>query len=117
MRRSSVHSPGIDRFGVVLRQKGHRLVAEPEKSTRPPSSNRSSTAYGGPLTGTFEGERTWREGVRLRLDWQLDNTSGYCSSSHGRSSTPLPRPAEEERQPRSRFAPPNATAAWVKGGG
>jgi hypothetical protein len=99
-------------FRPVLRQKGHRLVVEPEKSEAAAFFEPLVTAYGGPLIGSFEGERTWREGVRLRLDWRLDRV--WLLFEPWTFFDPLPRPPEEERQPRSRFAPPDATVAWVK---
>lgn len=100
-------------FRPVLRQKGHRLVVEPEKSDEAAAFFEPLVnAYGGPLTGTFEGERTWREGIRLRLDWRLDRV--WLLFEPWTFFDPLPRPPEEDQPPRSRFAPPDATAAWVK---
>ena len=99
-------------FRPVLRQKGHRLVVASEEPNAATFFEPLVSAYDAQLTGTFEGQRTWREGVRLRLDWRLDRV--WLLFEPWTFFDPLPRPPEDGRRRRSRFAPPDASAAWVK---
>jgi SIR2-like domain len=95
-----------------FRSRGHRIVVWPDDSDETKALFEPLvTAYGSALTGTFEGDRTWREGVRVRLDWRLDRV--WLLFEPWTWVDP-PRDGERKHEARSRFAPPDAAAAWVK---
>jgi hypothetical protein len=93
--------------------RGHRILVWPDGSEDSQSLFEPLlAAYGSPLTGTFERERTWREGVDVRLDWRLGRAWLLFEPW-----TWVDRPPHEERpngQRRSRFAGPDAAASWVR---
>jgi hypothetical protein len=98
----------------LLRRHGHCLVVADEGS-RDERLGPLRGAYGSELTGTREGgTKRWSEGVRLRLEWQLGRLwllfepwtfVGEVNRSPLRPHGP---------RPRSRWAPRDASAAWVK---
>lgn len=99
-------------FRPVLRRKGHRLVVEPERSDDAAYFESLASAYESPLTGTFDGDRTWREGVRLRLEWRLGRV--WLLFEPWTYFDPRAQPSEAKRLPRSRFAAPDPGAAWIR---
>lgn len=100
----------------IFRRRGHHLVIWPDASdeTTQLLAPLVSAYQDNPLTGTFEGERTWREGVRIRLDWRLDRVWLLFEPWTFVDRARRVEGESTERQPRSRFAPPDAAAAWVK---
>lgn len=99
-------------FRPRFRRRGHFLVVWPDGSDESAQQLEPlSHAYGAALTGTFEGERTWREGVRIRLDWRLDRV--WLLFTPWTFVDRSPRDHGKEG-PRSRFAEPDPADAWVR---
>jgi NAD-dependent SIR2 family protein deacetylase len=99
----------------LLRRSGHRIVVAHRGGPLPTVLMPLCDAYGTPLTGTREGgTKRWSEGVRLRLEWRLGRLwllfePWTFVEEIERSSTPPSAP-----RARSRWASPDASAAWVK---
>jgi hypothetical protein len=101
----------------LLRRAGHRVVVTvAEDGTVPSELAPLRAAYGEPLSGLLDGgTRRWIEGVRLRLDrqlgqlWLLFEPWTFIEDTTPR--TPGEAPAIQRR---SRFTPPDPSAAWVK---